>query len=652
MILPLSLTRVSSLLLLLSPAAGFYIPGVEPQPFKRGDDVPLRVNSMTSIHTQVPKDVYRLPSCIPVDGPKMASENLGEFLTGNKIQSSRYSIKMLTDAFCTKLCQIKLSKLDAANLKLHIKYGYHNNWIIDNLPSAAVGLTQHGERQKHYAGGFPIGFIASDTQEAYVYNHVNIIVEYHQRDPTVERYRVVGFAVEPMSIHHEYQGGYEWDGEEPLGWTKQLSTCSTSAHNMERGMIRANQIVSPNELIMYTYDVTWVQSDTAWASRWDVYLTEDHLVPAEVHWYSITNSIVVALFLALLIICILVRNLKRDIAEYNAVAALAVEEKDGDVAKTGWLSVHADVFRQPDNYPIIFAVFIGTGVQIIFSTFCVISLSAVGFLSPARRGSLMIAILVFFALCGILSGYTSSRLYKSFGGRQFHLCTILTATLFPGLAFFIFLFFNIYLFFLRSSASAPFLVVGIVATMWCFVTIPLVFLGANFGYEAETVEYPTVTSTIARAIPPPPALLHPYVGLFVAGILPFSAVYVEFFFIMTSLWMGQYYDVFGFTLIVFMILCITCAELTVLLVYYQLRAENHRWWWYSFFTAGSVAFYMFIYSISWFRRLEASTMVITYLLYFGYMFLVSFAVLLATGTVGALTSLWFIRKIFGTIKVD
>mmetsp|Transcript_23239 Transcript_23239/g.38510 ORF Transcript_23239/g.38510 Transcript_23239/m.38510 type:complete len:651 (+) Transcript_23239:40-1992(+) len=639
------------LLLLCQTTSGFYIPGVQPETFQRGDEVPMKVNSMTSIHTQVPKDYYRLPFCRPSDGPKMASENLGEFLTGNKIQNSPYTLNMMTETYCTKLCQVKLSKLEAAKLKLHIKYGYHNNWIIDNLPSAAVGLTATGEKQKHYAGGFPIGFIASDTKEAYIYNHVNVVVDYHQRDPAVEGYRVVGFAVEPMSIHHEFQGGYEWDGLETEGWTKQLSTCSANSH-MERGMIRANQIVKPNEMIMYTYDVTWKASETSWASRWDVYLSEDHLVPAQVHWYSITNSILVVLFLSLLVVSILVRNLKRDIAGYNAIAALADEEKDEDVDETGWKLVHADVFRPPDNFPMLYAVFIGTGVQIFFSTLCVISLAAVGFLSPARRGSLMTATLVFYMLCGIIAGYVSSRLYKSFRGRQWQLCTILTATLYPGICFFTFLFFNIILFFLHSSASAPFLDVVIVAAMWCCVAVPLVFLGAYFGYKTEAIEYPTVTSTIARAVPPPPALLHPYVGMSVTGIVPFAAAYVEFFFIMTSMWMDQFYYVFGFTLIVFIILCITCAEVTVLLVYYQLCAENHRWWWYSFFTSGSAAFYTFVYSMFWFRTLEASKMLMTYLLYFGYMFLFCFAMLLVTGTVGALTSLWFIRKIFATIKVD
>jgi transmembrane 9 superfamily protein 2/4 len=137
-----------------------------------------------------------------------------------------------------------------------------------------------------------------------------------------------------------------------------------------------------------------------------------------------------------------------------------------------------------------------------------------------------------------------------------------------------------------------------------------------------------------------------------AGVVPFAAAYVELFFIMTSLWMDQYYYVFGFTFIVYIILMVTCAEVTVLLVYYQLCAENHRWWWFSFLAPGSTALYTFMYSVAWFKSLEASRMAMTYLLYFGYMGLICGALMLVTGTVGALSSLWFVRKIFGTIKVD
>jgi transmembrane 9 superfamily member 2/4 len=626
--------------------AVFYVPGVQPQNFQRGDDVPLKVNALTSVHTQIPKDYYRLPYCQPDGGPKMASENLGEFLTGNKIQSSPYLINMLEEVFCNKVCQVKLTSIEAAKFKLHIKYGYHNNWIIDNLPSANLAVS-NGKQQKHYAGGFPIGIMSNDKTNAYIYNHVNINIDYHRRE---EGYRVVGFAVEPLSVAHKFSGDYEWDGLSLEGAQKPLSTCPASGQHMNRDQIESLQIAAPSENIIFTYDVMWKESEVAWTSRWDVYLTEDNLVPAQVHWYSITNSILVVVFLSLLVISILVRNLRRDIAAYNSLSVLSEEDVEEVEDEKGWKLVHADVFRPPTTMPMLYCVLVGTGVQLGLALFCAIVFSAVGFLSPARRGSLMNASLAFYMICSVFSGYISSRLYKAFRGRLWQVCTILTATLFPGCAFGMFLFFNIILAFMHSVASAPFLDVVIVAAMWCCVSIPLTFLGAYFGYKADAMEFPTVTSTIARAIPPPSPLLNPMIGMTLTGIIPFAAAYVELFFIMTSLWMDQFYYVFGFTLIVYIILIVTCAEVTVLSVYYQLCAENHRWWWYAFFCSGSTAFYMFGYSVIWFRTLEASKMVMTYLLYFGYMSLLSFSMLLVFGSIGSLTSLFFIHKIFSTIK--
>jgi len=285
----------------------------------------------------------------------------------------------------------------------------------------------------------------------------------------------------------------------------------------------------------------------------------------------------------------------------------------------------------------------------IFTAIC---LSAVGFISPARRGSLINVLLVWYMLCGIIAGYISSRLYKTFKGRQWQLCTVFTAMLLPGISFFLFLIFNIFLWFLHSSASAPFLDVIILATMWTCISVPLVFLGAYYGYKEEAIEMPCVTSTIARSIPPVPIYFNPVVLATFAGLIPFAAAYVELFFIMTSLWMDQYYYVFGFTLMVYLILVVTCAEITVLAVYYQLCLENHRWWWFSFFCAGSISFHLFLYSIFWFKTLEASKMIMTYLLYFGYMGLICFLMFLIFGSIGAMTSFWFVRKIFGTIKVD
>lgn len=658
--------------LAMQHATAFYIPGVKPRSFKEGEEVELKVNAITSIHTQIPKPYYRLPFCEPEGGAKMASENLGEFITGNKVQTSPYNINMLKDSYCSKLCQKTLDVAQTRYLKTHIIRAYHNNWIIDNLSSAAIG-TMDGIKQKHFAGGFPIGFIDSKAPprdakgkrkekkkdkrkrmkiaQAYVYNHVNIVLDYHKPEGTEDEYRVVGFSVEPMSIKHNFLGGYDWDGKSEEGLKKVLSTCTNNEH-MVKSNIQENQKVDVGEKILYTYDVMWQESDVAWTSRWDVYLKdESSMVSAQVHWYSISNSIFIVLFLSLLIISVLVKNLKKDIASYNSLLDLD-EEDDDEADETGWKLVHADVFRPPSNFPMLYCVLIGSGTQLLISLFITICLGAVGFLNPSRRGSMMNAVLVCFMLCGILAGYVSSRLYKAFRGRAWQLCTLCTAIFFPGMCFSVFLVFNTVLAFYKSSGSAPFLEIFILAAMWCFVSIPLVFVGAFLGYKKEPIHFPTVTSTIARAIPEPSFFLQPKLAIFYAGIIPFSGAYVELFFIMSSLWMDQYYYVFGFTFIVFLILLLTCAEVAVLLVYYQLTNENHRWWWFSIMTSGSVSFFFFVYSIFWFGTLESSNMFFTYLLYFGYTFLMCFTIFLVCGSFGALVSLWFVRKIFGAIKVD
>jgi transmembrane 9 superfamily member 2/4 len=665
------------LLCSVSAASAFYVPGVHPVTFLEGEDVFLKVDALTSVHTQIPRDYYRLPFCQPEDGPYMTSQSLGELLTGSKIQTSPYTeIKMKEDLYCQVVCDVNLDKLQAAKLRLHIKYGYNHNWIVDNLPSAAIGknpkvasqltddyfdtptaITSYAIPMTRYAGGFPMGFINPDDKVPYIYNHVNINLNYHvvkaSSLPTSKRgdalpntvagYRVVGFAVEPFSIRHEYGD----DG-------KTLKTCPGNRTHVSRGLIQSSQGVAVKDTIIYTYDVIWKESPVDWSSRWDIYLSEDHLVPYQVHWFSIANSIVVTIMLS----AALILWIRRDLNSYSGVSVLSDDDLEGskstpDSGSIGWSLLHADVFRPPSSHPMMYCVLCGSGVQLGVSILFVVMLSAVGLINPARRGSFVNASLIFYALGGFLAGYVSARLFKSFGSTcaQRRLCTRMTADLVPGLSFGVFLFFNIMLGFLGSTGSAPFHSVSVVLVLWCGVSVPLVFWGAHLGYAANTIQFPTETSEAVQEVPLGSSRsLKWIIALLFAGILPFSTMYVELFFIMISLWMHRYYYVFGAAFTVYIILLTVCAKISMLLVYSQLRAENHRWWWYPFWCAGSTAVLTFSYSVIWFRTLEPSRLVMTYLLYFGYMLLICFYMFLVLGSVGALSSLWFVRRLY--TKID
>lgn len=58
------------------------------------------MNKLSSVHTQVPYDFYSLKFCRPEGGIKPYAENLGEFLTGDRVENSAYEISMRKDEYC------------------------------------------------------------------------------------------------------------------------------------------------------------------------------------------------------------------------------------------------------------------------------------------------------------------------------------------------------------------------------------------------------------------------------------------------------------------------------------------------------------------------------------------------------------------------
>lgn len=72
----------------------WYLPGAAPIQYLKGTPVELKVNKLTSTHTQLPYKYYSLPlgkSCKPeVIIEKV--ENLGELLRGDRIENSIYDV--------------------------------------------------------------------------------------------------------------------------------------------------------------------------------------------------------------------------------------------------------------------------------------------------------------------------------------------------------------------------------------------------------------------------------------------------------------------------------------------------------------------------------------------------------------------------------
>lgn len=624
---------------------------------------------MTSVKEEYPIEYYRLPFCQPEEGIQLDHENLGEFLSGDRIENSPYRLQMKTDMFCEQVCLSNLGRTETKGVSPNklvraIRRNYHNNWIVDNLPSASKSEDEKNSITRYFQG-FPVGFVDPESMISYVYNHVNLEIEYHEVESvtavTEKEYRIVRFTAEPFSIAHDFTPTFADDDgeakdaekfevatiENPIESCKPKSNKHTNyymTHHNGHGAQAASGKV------LFTYDVIWKENkEVSWASRWDIYLSMNDAFPDKIHWLSVTNSLIIVLVLTTMVAAVLVRNLSRDYDRYSKVATND-EERNEDLEESGWKLVHADAFRPP-NYPMVISVFTGTGVQLLSMTTLTLVFAVMGFLNPARRGSLIMSLLVVYILMGSVAGYVTARLYKTFKGKNWQRATFVTAFGFPTITFALFFVMNMLALSKESSDAVPFSKMVELLLMWFGVSTPLVFFGAYLGFKVDAVEFPVNTSNIPRQIPDQPWFMGPGFTALVSGVMPFGACFLELFFIMSSIWMEQYYYVFGFLFLTFSILMVTVAEISVLFNYFQLCGEDYHWWWRSFMNGGATSAYVYLYSVQYFKQLQSNSFA-TYVLYFGYMGLISFGLFLICGSVGLLSCLWFNKKIFGSIKVD
>ena len=375
---------------------------------------------------------------------------------------------------------------------------------------------------------------------------------------------------------------------------------------------------------------------------WDVYLMG---APADdLHYYSIANSLMIVLFLTLLISMILIRHLRKDISK-------EMESLGGSSGtENGWKELHGDVFRPPTTYPMLLSVLSGTGAQIGLAALVILLASQTKFLSPMRTGQILTAMIAVFVLCGSAAGYVSSRIYKFMDGKDWKLNVLMTAVAVPGLLLSVFLVLNVFLSLDGAATAVNSLTILVLSFLWICVSTPLVVLGAYIGHQQEKLDCPVATNATARTIPRLPFFADARFTILIGGVLPIGCVCIEFNFILGALWKNQIYYGLGFLVAVFPALTVLCAEVSIVLTHLQLWAQNHAWWWRSFWNTASAGMYLFLYSL-WYLwtqlHLVGVLPTIVYLVYTG-MMAVCFG--LYCGFVGFVASLWFVRKIYGAIQ--
>jgi len=230
---------------------GWYLPGVRPVDYSPGDLVDIKVTKLDSVKTQLPYEYYRLPFCPPVsDKPVRSHENLGEYLTGERIESSAYVVKIKQEETCKIACRKVLSKEQRQLFETRVVQDYRVNMILDDMPAfVRRKMSINEEIVDVFEKGFPVGFIGNSRfgipGVAYLFNHLKFIIHIYEVHPN-QAYRIVGFEVEYFSIKHHYDGEF--------GPDTRLQTCSLSSSSTN---LQAVSDIEKSDEFIFTYDVVW-----------------------------------------------------------------------------------------------------------------------------------------------------------------------------------------------------------------------------------------------------------------------------------------------------------------------------------------------------------------------------------------------------------
>ena len=378
------------------------------------------------------------------------------------------------------------------------------------------------------------------------------------------------------------------------------------------------------------------------------HLRENKRKYIEIHWFSIVNSFVTVILLTGFMATIMMRVLKNDFVKYEQ------DVEADDVDETGWKMVHGDVFRFPQQVSLLCSV-VGVGAQLFALMVSFFVLGIVGVFYPHNRGTVHVSIVVLYALTAGIGGYTSAVMFRQFNGKNWGRNVVQTSILLALPFFLVFCFENAVAVFNGATTALPFTTILLMAAIWGMITFPLTVFGAITARQqvsAASFDAPCSTYPIPRPIPPMPWYRKTGAQMAMAGLLPFSAIYIEIYYIFASVWGHKSYTVYSILVIVFLILIVVTSFVSIALTYFQLAAEDHHWWWRAVCNGGATGVYIYAYCFFYyFFRSEMDGFLQTSF-FFGYMLVVCYAFFLMLGSVGLLSSLAFVRYIYQTLKCD
>ena len=587
---------------------------------EKGELLDIQAGSLSSKVNIIPYGYTKLNICQSKKIVK-AEDTLGEILTGEIFYTTDFIAKTDKDNYCQILCYNNFSEKSVSLIQKLIHRKYITNWIVYKLPADLINynkITKHTTLE--YSKGIPLGYIKE--QQFYIYNHLQFHILLNEIEEG--QFNVVGFNILPISIKH--------DGQIPI--------CIKNPQKIMDNLDLPEQPLEEGN-ILFTYDVIFEYSDITWASRWDHYKVSK----AHIHWTGIVISEIIVFAISFIIIIILCKNLKADISLYNFRVS-----RFEDIEEYDWKQLSGDVFRPPSVNRLLLSAILGTGMQLFLMMAGTLVFGVFGYVNPEQRKNIINLGILFYCFMGLPGGYISAFFYKLWGGKNWFKSSLLTSFIFPGTILFGYVIVNIILTIEKSNASVEFLDILSLFVLWIFCTFPLILIGSFLGAKSR-VYIPCLINRIPSEIPKKPWYLHYKYIIFISGFIGFGTIFIEFNYVMSSLWNHEIYLLATYLWVSFFLFVIVSAEMSIIFVFFNLCRGDHNWWWKSFIIGGSPVIYFVLYSIYYFfylRIVRISAMVV----YFGMMGFICAIILFICGSISVLFNFVFIKFIYSKIKRD
>lgn len=546
--------------------------------YNLGDKVDLLVNTISSNIIDNPLSYYNVPFvCPPTQNVKPVHMSLPEILNGNNFMQSDYKLSFGNDEPCLRLCDRIMSKRNVLKSIDLIKNDYIAHWIIDGIPASTTFITDSSDtlnnNKKYYIPGFSLGF-TNDNGDAFIHNHLMMVIRYHKE--ANDKFSIVGFEIYPKSVDDYHCPG-----------------ASKKFKNLKLDPTAATQ------LVQFTYSIYWREDpDLDFKNRNKLYI-DPSLIDSNgkfiansksstssrssIHWVSLINSFVIISFVSLFLAFIFIVTFRSNI--------------NIDQPNSNFTLASINSFTSPSCLSLI-SILSGSGIQLLFTLLSsglfhfFLYNNKNPFNNPNTSFYLIISIVI---IGGFFAGFSSIQFYKLFivnkqiTIRRSIFISSLSSTFLISLVLITIIITNKIVLDKNSPRSLKFFTFLQLFTLYIVFQIPISLIGGLISRK-----FNIFTSLISKKLPSPkssptstttststPLYLRFPLSILLIGILPCSVVFIESRFIYMALFNANSNYIYGFILLVAILLSIIMIEIGMILFYLLLNKgarSNWQWW--------------------------------------------------------------------------